>query len=221
MKNWFDIIPPHADIREGNFDEAVFAADLGDVATQDAPQDYNDPYLFYKKTYLTAGLENLLQRVYTKLTEGRGPSVVQIQTPFGGGKTHALVAIYHYLKHGTEIEDLLPVSLPPSPSKGEGRGGGLVSAVAGNHWNPIEGRKGGGVTRRTFWGEVAWQIGGQAGYESFRQNDEARVSPGKAQLREFLAAHQPCVLLFDEILEYVNRALDVREGLEDGARVTG
>jgi hypothetical protein len=205
VRNWYDIIPPHADIRKGHFDEAVFAADLGDVASQDAPDDYRDPYLFYKKTYLTAGLENLLKRVHTKLTEGQGPSVIQIQTPFGGGKTHALVAIYHYLKNGKKVESLLPPGIDLVSAD--------VSAIAGNHWNPIEGRTSDGVTRRTFWGDLAYQIGGRPGYESFRENDEARISPGKTKLRDFLAAHQPCVLLFDEILEYVNRALDVREQL--------
>jgi hypothetical protein len=205
VKNWYDIIPPHADIRKGHFDEAVFAADLGDVAAKAAPDDYRDPYLFYKKTYLTAGLENLLKRVHTKLTEGQGPSVVQIQTPFGGGKTHALVAIYHYLEHGRKVENLLPTGIDLLSAD--------VSAISGNHWNPIEGRTSDGLTRRTFWGEVAYQIGGRPGYEAFRENDEARISPGKTKLREFLGAHQPCVLLFDEILEYVNRALDVREQL--------
>ena len=67
------------------------------------------------------------------------------------------------------------------------------------------------MTRRTFWGEIAYQIGGREGYEAFRTNDEARVSPGKADLRAFLEAHQPFILLFDEILEYINRAQDVRE----------
>ena len=213
MKNWYDIIPPHEDIQKGHFDEAVFAADLGDVAAKAAPDDYRDPYLFYKKTYLTAGLENLLHRVHTKLTEGQGPSVVQIQTPFGGGKTHALVAIYHYLENGPKVESLLPTGVDLISAH--------TSAIAGNHWNPIEGLTSdpstgsgqSGIARRTFWGEVAYRIGGRAGYESFRQNDEARISPGKAKLRDFLAAHQPCVLLFDEILEYVNRALDVRESL--------
>ena len=66
MRNWYDIIPPHKDIRKGHFDEAVFAADLGDVATKAAPDDYRDPFLFYKKTYLTAGLENLLHVFHFK-----------------------------------------------------------------------------------------------------------------------------------------------------------
>ena len=206
MRNWFDVIPPHEDIKKGDFDEAVFAADLGDVAARIGPDDYRDPYLFFKKTYLTVGLSSLLGRVHQKLTTGRGPSVVQIQTPFGGGKTHALVAIYHYLKHGERVRELLPPGLELlSPQ---------VVAVAGDHWNPIEGVTSDGLARRTFWGELAYRLGDRAGYEAFRANDEARISPGKDKLREFLATHQPFVLLFDEILEYLNRALDVRAGLE-------
>ncbi|MEW6718341.1 MAG: DUF499 domain-containing protein [Chloroflexota bacterium] len=202
MKPWYEIIPPHEDIRRGDFDEAVFAADLGDVAAGAAAPDYRDPYLFYKKTHLTQGLTHLLGRVHQTLSSGKGSSVVQIQTPFGGGKTHALVAIYHYLKHGEQIKELLPPGLELLSPK--------VAVVAGNHWDPIAGINSHGVARRTFWGEVAYQIGGKSGYQILRENDEARISPGKAKLREFLEAHQPFILLFDEILEYINRALDVR-----------
>ncbi len=218
MKNWFDVITPHDDIRKGHYDEAVFAADLGDVAGRTARPDYNDPYLFFKKTYLTQGLTNLLGRVHAKLAAGEGPSVVEIQTPFGGGKTHALVAIYHYLRHGEQIKGLLPGNLPLTLALSpEGRGNTAaprLSVVAGNHWNPIEGKSDNGLTCHTFWGEVAYQVGGQAGYKAFLRNDEARISPGKDKLREFLAAHQPFILLFDEILEYINRALDAREALD-------
>lgn len=208
MRNWYDIIQPHADIRKGHFDEAVFAADIGDVAEGKAPPDYNDPYLFYKKTYLTAGLNGLLHRAYDKLTQGNGASVIQIKTPFGGGKTHALVALYHYLKHGAQIKELLPPGLGVLQPR--------LSVINGEHFNPVEGRTTDGITRYTLWGEIAYQIGGRAGYEQFRANDEARISPGKADLRDFLAAHQPFILLFDEILEYVNRALDVKVKAETG-----
>jgi hypothetical protein len=201
MRNWYDIIRPHEDIRKGNFDEAVFAADIGDVAGDKAPPDYNDPYIFYKKTYLTAGLKGLLHKASHKLIHGSGASVVQIKTPFGGGKTHALVALYHYLKNGEQIKELLPAGLEIIRPK--------LSVINGEHFNPVEGRTGDGVTRYTFWGEIAYQIGGKAGYEQFRANDESRVSPGKEKLHDFLAAHQPVVLLFDEILQYVNRAVDV------------
>jgi hypothetical protein len=71
------------------------------------------------------------------------------------------------------------------------------------------------VTRLTFWGELGYQVAGKDGYEFFRQNDEARVSPGKEKIREFLEAHQPFVLLYDEILEYINRVRDVRDQIEE------
>lgn len=214
MRNWFDIITPHADIRKGRFDEAVFAADVGDVADGKAPTDYNDPYLFFKKTYLTDGLTNLLTRVHGKLTTGQGSGVIQIQTPFGGGKTHALVTIFHYLKHGNKIGDLLNDAVPPLESSSSTSKTVNLSVIAGNHWEPLAGKSSEGLPRRTFWGDLAYQIDGQAGYDLFRDNDEKRISPGKEKLRDFLADHQPFVLLFDEVLEYINRAMDVRDKLD-------
>jgi hypothetical protein len=200
MKPWYEIITPHEDIQKGQLDESVFHVDLGDVASGIAPDDYKDPYLFYKKTYLTKGIENLLQKVASTLTEGTGSSVIQIQTPFGGGKTHSLVAIYHYIKNGESIRDLLPKSVPILEAN--------ISAISGNHWDVINGEDSDGINRKTLWGDMAFQVAGESGYEVFRETDEARIAPGKEKLRSFLEEHQPFVLLFDEILEYINRALD-------------
>jgi predicted AAA+ superfamily ATPase len=111
MSNWFDIARPHEDIRRGDFDEAVFAADLGDVAVGRAAEDYNNPYVFFRKTYLTNGLKGLLRDVHEKLTTGKGASIVELQTPFGGGKTHSLVTVYHYLKSGERVRELLPADI--------------------------------------------------------------------------------------------------------------
>ncbi len=201
MKNWFDIIQPHEDIRRGDFDEAVFAADLGDVVDGSASPDYSDPYLFFTKTYLTDGLQHLLARVHGKLTAGKGQSVIEIQTPFGGGKTHSLVTIYHYLKNGEKVRALLPEGLDLISPR--------MSVIVGTHHNPVEGHRGDGLTRRTFWGEIGYQLAGREGYGFFAPNDQGRVAPGKAKLKEFLSAQQPFILLFDEILEYINRAAGV------------
>lgn len=198
MKNWFEIAVPHRDIREGDFDEAVFAADLGDVHAGRAAEDYNDPYVFFRKTYLTHGLRGLLTEVHEKLTTGKGPSVVELQTPFGGGKTHALVTVYHYLKNGARVKELLP--------EGVGLVEPRVAVVVGTQLNPAEGASSDGVHRRTLWGEIAFQLGGRSAYERLRGNDEKRVAPGKADLRAMLEPLQPFVLLFDEVLEYVVRA---------------
>ncbi len=156
MKNWFDIIQPHEDIRKGDFDEAVFAADLGNVVDGSAPPDYGDPRLFFRKTYLTDGLRHLLARVHGKLTTGKGQLVIEIQTPFGGGKTHSLVTIYHYLKNGGKVRPLLPEGLDLLSPK--------MSVIVGTHHNPVEGRQSDGITRRTSWGEIGYQLAGREGY---------------------------------------------------------
>ena len=207
MQTWSDLITPHEDIRHGNFDEAVFAADLGDVASGKAPADYSDAFLFFKKTYLTAGLTGLLKNVHAKLSAGTGSAVVQVQTPFGGGKTHALVTIFHYLQHGADVKELLPSGVPVIEHP-------HIAAIAGNHADPVAGNTSEGVTRRTFWGEIAWQLGGRAAYEQLREHDEKQISPGKEKLRALLEPYQPFVLLFDEILEYINRAMDRRTELD-------
>jgi len=201
MKNWFDITRPHEDIRKGDFDESVFAADLGDVAQGRAAQDYGDPYTFFRKTYLTRGLAGLLEDVHRKLNDGKGPAVVELQIPFGGGKTHALVTVYHYLTNGERMKEFLPEAVGPVSA--------AVCALVGTQLNAAKGRESDGVRRHTLWGELAFQVGGGEAYRRIEANDRDRVSPGKEDLRALLEPHQPFVLLFDEILEYVVKARGV------------
>lgn len=95
MKAFHTITIPHKDILEGRLSMDVFAADLWEVSNNRGVDEYKDPETFFKKTYLTIGLENLLSVVEKRLKGNRGDPVIQIQTPFGGGKTHALIAMYH------------------------------------------------------------------------------------------------------------------------------
>lgn len=201
MTTWYDVVEPHQDIKDGNFDEAVFTAKLGDVASGRAPIEYGDSQVFFKKTYLTNGLNSLLSMVYNKLVNGKGSSVVEIKTPFGGGKTHALIAIYHYLKNGEAIAAQLPQGLRPIDAK--------VSAIVGTDLNPAEGSIRDGLTIRTLWGEIAYQLAGKEGYNFFEKNDTDKIAPGKEKLREFLENQQPFVLLFDEVLAYITKARGV------------
>jgi hypothetical protein len=202
MTRWYDIAPPHADIKAGDFDESVFAAKLGDVVDGTAPDDYSNAYPFYRKTYLTNGLEHLLQRVHRKLADGKGPGVVQLQTPFGGGKTHALILVWHYLENGTRIKSELPDGVDLVDAN--------TAVIVGKDANVSEGFRDGSYTRRTLWGEIAYQLGGDAAYDKVKANDENRIAPGRADLRDLLAPLQPFVLLIDEVLEYVVRARGVK-----------
>lgn len=201
MTTWYDVVEPHQDIKDGNFDESIFAADLGNVVTGNAPVDYNEPALFFKKTYFTEGITNLLKMVYNKLEDGKGPSVIEIKTPFGGGKTHALISIYHYLKNGSKIKSQLPKGITPIKTD--------IAVLVGTHLNPLEGHERDGLTIRTLWGEIAYQLAGKDGYKEFKKNDMDRVSPGKEKLRAFFETLGPFIILFDEVLEYVAKARGV------------
>jgi len=98
MKPFTQIAIPHEDILKGKFTMDVFAADLWQVVNGKAPIEYQDSDLFFKKTYLTKGLKNILEIAKNRLEGKSGNSVIQLQTPFGGGKTHALIALYHKAK---------------------------------------------------------------------------------------------------------------------------
>jgi hypothetical protein len=212
MENWFDVITPHKDIVEGNFDESQFAADLGDVATRTASIDYNDPYIFFQKTYLTSGLKDLLISVRDRLLKGKGNGVVQIQTPFGGGKTHALVSVYHLVNNSDKIKAKDAFLKDDIKAKS--------AVIVGTHLNPLKGRKVGKTEIKTIWGEIAYQIGGEEGFRLFAENDAKRIPPGKEELKNFFQKNQPFVILMDEILQYITKAAGVKVGKENLASLT-
>jgi len=200
MKPWHQVVVPHADIRKGNFDESVFAADLSDVLADRGPLEYRDAATFFKKTYPTGGLVNLLSAMLARLSgSGRGEGVIQIQTPFGGGKTHSLIALYHLFKNSAELkssdaaaEILKKASVKAVPKT-------RVAAFVGTAADALQGR--------TPWGELAEQLGQ---YAEFKEHDRKRRSPGKDKLHKLLGG-APTLILMDEIAEYAVKAKDFRD----------
>jgi len=184
---WWEIATPHKDIREGFLDEKVFAADLGYVLAKRAPVEYQDAMLFFRRTYPTRGLKQLLENVFSRLGGGPGDTVIQLQTPFGGGKTHALLALYHSVKNpelATETWNLNKLNIAAK-----------VAVFVGTRADVLYGR--------TPWGEIAEQFGF---YEIVAQHDKKRISPGKDRLNTLLDKTGPCLILIDELLEYVVKA---------------
>ncbi len=98
MRAFQQIAVPHEDVVAGRLTMDVFAADLWQVVNGTAPEDYKDPEIFFRKTYVTRGLSNILDIARKRLEGSIGDSVIQLQTPFGGGKTHTLIALYHKAK---------------------------------------------------------------------------------------------------------------------------
>src|SRR4051812_2661016 len=95
LKPWREVIVPHEDVLDGKFDESEFAADLTKVVRGIAKPEYQDPIRFFERTVITEGMSLLLQSVVKRLSGTGGDPVVQLQTAFGGGKTHTMMAVMH------------------------------------------------------------------------------------------------------------------------------
>ena len=215
LKPWYAVATPHKDIREGRLNEAVFAANIWAVVQEDAPDVYLDPEEFYRKTYMTSGLKTVLKRVAAGLQlEGEsGDRIISLQTAFGGGKTHILVALWHLAKHadvlkrspyGTELREVLGERFPEEPCN--------VAVFTNQTCDATQGRiTPEGVHTRTLWGELAVQLGGKELYEKVRANDEARRVP-QGLFIEVLRAASPCLILLDELADYCVGAAAVPVG---------
>jgi len=114
MKPFSIIAIPHKDILEGRLTMDVFAADLWEVFKERAQEEYQDPTIFFRKTYITDGLKNLLNIAEKRLKGEGGDPIIQLQTPFGGGKTHSLIALYHKTKEwGAKVVVIDGTALDP------------------------------------------------------------------------------------------------------------
>ncbi len=219
LPSWWQIMPPHRDIRNNKrLDESIFAADLGRVVAGVAPDDYQDPLRFFASTFLTDGLTALIGDVVKELAgKGTGNRVIQIETPFGGGKTHTLLTLYHCMKHRADVPKnpemkwlLSQIGITTIPDAG-------VATVVGTDVSAVEPFVQPDGTRiQTIWGDIAYQLGKHHGrereyYEIVRAADEIRVAPGANALRTLLS-HGPALILMDELVNYVVSAAAVSVG---------
>lgn len=205
FKPWYAVATPHEDIREGRFAEAVFAANLWAVVQGTAPEIYLDTEEFFDKTYLTAGLSKVLNRVTEALSGGgdTGDRIISLQTVFGGGKTHTLVALWHLVKHAdrlkssSQADDIQKAVGTHLPQKATS-----VAVFTNQTCDATQGRiTPDGIHLRTLWGELAYQLGGKTLYERVRANDETKGSP-QGIFAEVLRAAAPCLILLDELADY-------------------
>jgi hypothetical protein len=205
LQAWRKVAMPHADIRNGKFDSSVFAADLGEVLAGRGAVDYRDAMTFFTKTYLTDGLTKLLIDVMQRLAGNpKTDPVIQLQTAFGGGKTHTLLALYHLLKKPNEVSRLPQIKNLIRTSGLKQVPTASVASLVGTALNP--------TSNRTFWGEMAFQLGGDTLYRLVAKSDEARVAPGTDILGALLQEAGPCLIMLDEILVYLVKAGGVKVG---------
>ncbi len=212
---WREVIEPHDDVASGRYQLAEFAADLWQVYKGEGSDEYRDPVEFYRRTYLTESLSQLLVRAAER-TQGRGGDpVIQLQTNFGGGKTHSMLALYH-LFSGKRPADLPGVEqlLAEADIHKLPRVNRVV--LVGNRMKPgSPSKKEDGTEVHTLWGELAWQLGMAAGgleearraYELVQKDDENATNPGEA-LQELLSHYAPALILIDEWVAYARQLLE-------------
>lgn len=217
LKPWYAVATPHADIRAGRLAESIFAANIWAVEQGTSPEIYLDPESFFRKTFMTTGLSTVLERVAAALRGNAdvGDRIISLQTAFGGGKTHTLLALRHMAKHGDILADS-----PHAAGLREALGGRLPESVRGmavftnSTCDPTQGRETpAGIRTRTVWGELALQLGnGETGlYEMVRANDEALRVP-QGIFEKVLRAASPCLILLDELADYCVAAAAVPVG---------
>src|SRR5229473_5776974 len=108
LKPWREVVTPHKDVASGRYQQAEFAADLWQVHLGEGTEEYRKPVEFFRRTYLTESLKQLLAGAVQRLGGAGGDPVVQLQTNFGGGKTHSILALYH-LFSGTAPKELVGI----------------------------------------------------------------------------------------------------------------
>jgi hypothetical protein len=210
IKPWYQVVTPREDLRENRpLDASEFAVHLDHIREQrkSVSPDYLDPARFFDRTYLTGSLLELASQAVRRLA---GETVetsanFNMATQFGGGKTHSLTALYHLAKGGPDAAKWKGVDQILQKARIAGVPKADVAVFVGTEFDLLDGRGGKGEpTRKTPWGEIAWQLGGKAGYEAIRKHDEAGEPPAGDALKAMLPKG-PTLILMDELLNYVSR----------------
>ena len=214
LKPWREIAVPHEDVLKGTFQQAEFAADLSRVHSGTATPEYQDGALFFHRTFITEGMRLLLDSVVKRLAGKGGDPVIQLQTAFGGGKTHTLLAVYHIAKGEVPVSDLPGVAAIVDAAGVVELPRARIAVLDGIKSSPNQPVMREGQAIRTLWGDLAWQLGGAEGYALVAEADASGTSPGKAVLEQLLARSAPCVILIDELVAYVRQ-------FEEGKTLSG
>ena len=218
----FDSCTPRDDVVEGELAEEKFAADLGQVVYGNDDSVYGTAREFFGKTYPTDGLEKVLSNLTDQIANRSGSSVIDLDTSFGGGKTHNLIAAYHFLTDAEAIaepgrfvdladyEEYLEI-LADRPVE--------VAAFVGTDVDALDASMAPDDSRltnpNTIWGELAYRLEGASGYDELREYDEQRIAPGKNSFGKVLDEENHYVILLDELSEYLAKAQGVNADAGD------
>jgi Protein of unknown function (DUF499) len=211
VKPWYKVVTPREDLREGKpLDASEFAVHLDQVREGNAPADYQKPERFFERTYLTKNLASLASEVIRRLSGERTETnaIFNLATQFGGGKTHALTLLYHLAKNGPAANNWVGVPQLLSRAGMANVQKAETAVFVGTEFDSITGRGGADGTplRKTPWGEIAWQLGGQTAFAFVAEHEAQLTAPSGEVIRSFLPKGKPCLILMDELMNYVSRS---------------
>jgi hypothetical protein len=208
LKPWYQVVTPREDLRDNRpLDASEFAVHLDHIRLGRAHEDYVNPQRFFARTFMTVSLRDLLTQVVRRLSglKVETSAVFNMATQFGGGKTHALAALYHLAQGGEAAKSwkgvdalLLDAGVNAVPKA-------ATAVFVGTEFDVIDGRGGEGEPlRKTPWGEIAWQLGGEKLFRAVAEHDARGVAPAGDVIRKMLP-EGPALILMDELLNYVSR----------------
>ena len=218
LRPWREVIPPHPDL--GNtMIQADFAADLQRVHSGEAPEEYANPVVFFNQTHITPGIRSLLVSALRRVSGSGGDPVIQTKTDFGGGKTHSLIALYHIIKSAQALIN----PAPSAPRETKDTADTIRAIMSDAGINPDEWDEEpkiavldcsylsetdphttpSGDPLNTLWGEMAYQLDGQEGYDLIRDAVLTASAPGGRQLDDLFEYVGPCLILVDELTAYL------------------
>lgn len=209
LKPWYKVVTPREDLREGKpLDASEFAVHLGQVCDGRANEDYQNPLRFFERTFLTTNLRQMAGEVVRRLSgeKTETSAVFNMATPFGGGKTHALTLLYHLASHGPKADKWPGVSTILEKAGIQKVPEAATAVFVGTEFDSITGRGGSDGTplRKSPWGEIAFQLGGEKAFAKVAKHDEEFIEPKGDVIRSFLPQGRPCLILMDEIVNYVS-----------------
>jgi predicted AAA+ superfamily ATPase len=218
LKTIFETCTPRNEVLKGELREQQFAASLTKVLRGEADEVYGEAAKFFQNTYPTSGLRSLLSEAFGRLN-GVLPTnapIIRLETSFGGGKTHNLIALLHLCRSGVAPKAVSrfvsPEYLPSQPVT-------KIAGIVGPDMDVANGIDHGHVKTFTLWGDIAYQIGGPAGFEIVRKSDEQRTTPG-TQVWEKLIGDEPALIMIDEIAAYLRAAKGTAVGSTSLAKQT-
>jgi len=206
VKPWVEVVRLHPDVESGSLDMSTFALDLGALVSKDPniSPTYRDPYSFFKATYLTEDMRKLIKEVYDRLSGKEGNRVLQLRSPFGGGKSHTLATLYYAVKNRKEMEKAIPETKDLLPELKDVR----IAVFDGEKFDAVAGTVVDGLNIKTLWGIIAYQLGS---YDLIKEQDQKRVAPG-GELIKKIVSDKPTLIILDEVSRYLERAMGEKVG---------